>query len=269
MLLHRWRLLFLLLLGIAASAVADDKLDDSSSTTPTGSLVICGGGSLPESVVTRFVELAGGAEGSLVVIPTASGKVRASDYDATVRRWTERGMGAVSVLHAGDRTEADSSKFVQPLTTATAVWFGGGQQSRLAEIYLETAAEREIVELLGRGGVIGGTSAGAAIQSRVMIQSGNPVPTITTGLDLLPRAIIDQHFLHRNRFNRLLTAVRKHPDRVGVGIDEGTAVIFQRGVCRVLGESYVTVVGTTDGAPPISVQTFRAGQSFRLDSGKK
>jgi cyanophycinase len=229
-----------------------------------GSLVICGGGSLPNRVLVRFVELAGGDEGRLVVIPTAGSDEEAVDETEIIRRWTELGLGSVWVLHTRDRKEADSATFVEPLGKATGVWFQGGQQSRLADSYVGTATERAIVELFRRGGVVGGTSAGAAIQSRIMIQSGNPIPKIATGLDLLPGAIIDQHFLHRNRFNRLLLAVRKHPECIGVGIDETTAVAFQRGECCVLGGSYVTVVTAKGGPASLSVHTFRSGQSFRL-----
>ncbi len=217
-------------------------------------------------MLSRFVDLAGGPQAKLVVIPTAASEASIANRQALVRRWTERGIRTVSVLHTRDRKEADSAEFIQPLSKATAVWFGGGQQSRLAKAYLGTATERAIVALFRRGGVIGGTSAGAAIQSRVMIESGNPVPKVTTGLDLLPGAVIDQHFLRRNRINRLLTAIRQHPDRIGVGIDEATALVFQRGRCQVLGDSYLTVIVAPQNEKPLSMQTFRAGQSFRLDA---
>ena len=232
--------------------------------TAEGSLVICGGGSLPSRVLARFVELAGGGDGRLVVIPTAGSDEGAVAETEIIRRWTELGLGSVSVLHTRDREEADSPTFVEPFSKATAVWFRGGQQSRLADSYVGTATERAIVELFRRGGVVGGTSAGAAIQSCVMIQSGNPIPKIATGLDLLPGAIIDQHFLRRNRFNRLLQAVREHPECMGVGIDETTAVVFRRGECCVLGGSYVTIVTAKEGPKSLSVHTFRSGQSFRL-----
>ena len=234
----------------------------------TGALMICGGGTLPATVTSRFVELAGGQSGRLVVIPTASSNVEDIHLKEHTRRWTELGVGTVAILHTRDRAEADDGTFVAPLKQATAIWFVGGQQSRLAAAYVGTATERAILELFRRGGTIGGTSAGAAIQSRVMIQSGNPVPQITMGLDLLSGAIIDQHFLQRNRFNRLLFAVRKHPQRTGVGISEGTAVLFQKGVCHVLGDSYVTTV-TAHGSPaPLSINTFRPGQSFSVNTSR-
>jgi cyanophycinase len=255
-----------LLLFSMANSWADgpDREKDAAANGPLGSLVICGGGSLPEAVLERFVELAGGDHGRLVVIPTASSKVGASDQAEMVNRWAELGIGNVSILHARDRTEADSSTFTEPIDQATAVWFGGGQQSRLADRYVGTATEQAVLELFRRGGVVGGTSAGAAIQSRVMIQSGNPIPVISTGIDLLDGAIVDQHFLKRNRFNRLLHAVRSHPDRTGVGIAESTAVIHQRGECAVLGDSFVAVISAKEVPASVSVETFRSGQSFSL-----
>lgn len=254
-------LLTLSMLFTAEVSTAQRELDPPEQS---GSLVICGGGELPEDVLNRFVELASGEKGKLVVIPTAGTDEGIADQSAMIKLWTKRGIGSVTVLHSRDQTIADSAEFVKSLEDATAVWFGGGQQSRLADAYLGTATEKAILEVFHRGGVIGGTSAGAAIQSRVMIQSGNPVPKITTGFDLLPGAIIDQHFLYRNRFTRLQTAVREHPGRIGVGIDEETAVVFHEGQCHVLGDSYVTLIAAAEGPVSFSVRTIRSGQSFEL-----
>ena len=238
--------------------------ETAKTTSPKGSLVVCGGGKLPDVVMRRFVELAGGDRGRLVVIPTAGSDDGMPAEKEVEERWKERGIGSVSVLHTRSNAEADALQFVEPLNNATAVWISGGQQSRLAKSYVGTETERALVELFHRGGVVGGSSAGAAIQSRVMIQSGNPEPKVTTGFDLLPSAIVDQHFLRRNRFNRLITAVTDHPDCTGVGIDESTAVVFRQGICSVLGDSYVTVVAMGETPKLISVNTFRSGQQFRL-----
>src|SRR5690606_9814305 len=108
--------------------------------------------------------------------------------------WLERGIGAVEILHTRDRAVADTPEFTEPLRRATAVWLSGGAQSRLAEAYGGTAVEREILAVLARGGAVGGTSAGAAIQSPTMIAGGNPVPEIAQGFALLPGTIVDQHF---------------------------------------------------------------------------
>ena len=208
-----------------------------------GSLVIAGGGRLPPEIRETFVGLAGGGDARLVIVPTASG--RADDPDAAdgvLDPWRELGPASLAILHTRDRDEADSEAFLRPLRQATGVWFGGGQQSRIADAYLGTGVERELHELLRRGGVIGGSSAGAAIQSRTMIAGGHPEPTLATGFDLLPGAIIDQHFLARKRLPRLQRAVARHPDRFGIGIDESTAVVVRGRDLRVIGKSSATLV---------------------------
>lgn len=208
----------------------------------SGKLVICGGGELPDSVLDKFVELAGGESARLVVIPTASEKAEDGPPDDFVRSWREAGIKDVQVLHTRSKDEANSSVFVEPLKQATAIWLVGGQQSRIAEAYVGTAVEREVSALLERGGVIGGTSAGAAIQSRLMIARGNPMPEVATGFDLLPGCVIDQHFSKRNRKPRLLKVLAEHAGYLGCGVDEQTALIVDGRRLSVLGENSVTLL---------------------------
>jgi len=190
----------------------------------SGALVICGGETLPAEIYERFIELAGGQEKArLVVITTASDRAGRPAQQEFADSWKARKISQVTLLHASSRKEANMPKFVEPLRGATAVWFEGGQQGRVADAYLDTAVERELYAVLKRGGVIGGTSAGAALQSRVMIRDGYPVAKVSRGFDFLPGAIVDQHFLKRNRLKRLLGVLKEHPDLVGYGIDEGTA----------------------------------------------
>jgi cyanophycinase len=171
----------------------------------------------------------------------------------------------VSVLHTRDRDEANSPSFVQPLKQATAVWLTGGQQARLEEAYVGTAVEKELLRLLERGGVIGGTSAGAAIMSKVMIRRGDPIPEIGRGFDLARSAIIDQHALRRSRINRLMEAVRRHPDRIGLGVDEDTAIIVQDKQVEVVGDSYAVAVAADKNSGRIAVHTFASGSRFSMD----
>ena len=234
-----------------------------------GSLVIVGGGSLPESVRTRFVELAGGKEAKLVVIPTASATAEATLADAEKKEkllasWKTAGAGGVQALHTRSKDEANSDKFLEPLKAATGVWFGGGDQTKIAETYLGTAVEREIAALLARGGVVGGTSAGAAVQSKIMIAGGQAEPRMGTGLDLLPGAIIDQHFLARKRHDRLVAAVTKHPDCVGLGIDEGTALVVRGRQLQVLGDSTVTIVLAPSSGRPLHEFELKSGERHDL-----
>jgi cyanophycinase len=234
-----------------------------------GSLVICGGGELPDDVRDRFVELAGGRDARIVVIPTASATAEQTVADpARLERllapWKSRQPDDVQVLHTRSRETANDESFLVPLKGATAVWFGGGDQSKIAEAYLGTAVEQEIAALLARGGVVGGTSAGAAIQSKIMIAGGREEPRLATGLDLLPGAIIDQHFLARNRRERLVAAVGRHPECVGLGIDEGTALVVRGRRLEVLGKSSVTVVLAASSGRPLREFQLKAGDEHDL-----
>lgn len=228
-----------------------------------GTLVVVGGGKIPDTIVSRFVKTAGGDAARLVVIPTASSDNVIPTAEATAELWQSRGISHTVLLHTRDRAQSDDDAFVKPLRDATAVWISGGLQSRLAAAYGGTRVQTELQSLLKRGGVIGGTSAGAAIQSGVMIESGNPVPKISRGLDLIPNTIIDQHFLRRNRVNRLIEAVSRHSNQIGIGIDEATAVIIQGNRAQVVGESYVTIV-TQPEDRPLAMQTLRDGDEFEL-----
>lgn len=215
-----------------------------------GTLVLCGGGALPESVREEFVKRAGESAARLVIIPTASepGEEEA-DAAQVAAIWKRHGIGTITTLHTRQRDEANDETFVAPLQSATAVWISGGRQSQIAAAFSGTRVERELRALLARGGVVGGTSAGAACLSRVMIVRGRIHET--PGLGLLPGAIVDQHFLARDRQTRLLAALKAHPDLVGFGIDEGTALVVRGRSLECIGESTVSIcLGETDRSGP-------------------
>ncbi len=231
-----------------------------------GSLVICGGGPLPEPIVGEFLRLAGGPAARLVVIPTAAASVEEGDVAEVLKTWTTRGVTSVKLLHTRSREMADSPSFVAPLGEATAVWIGGGDQKRLADAYVGTSVERALGALLRRGGVIGGTSAGAAIMTRVMIAEGNPRARVTQGLDLLPGAVVDQHFLRRNRPNRLVGVLADHPGRFGLGVDEETAVVVRGRSITVLGNSYAVACLSASRNRPFRIDVLRPGDKADLVS---
>ena len=247
---------------LAAFLGAASGLEEVPPIDPAGirgTLVIAGGGELPEGVLRLIVREAGGRRARIVVIPTAAESADADAADPAKAEqylavWRSLNAADVKLLHTRSRETADSEAFVAPLKEATGIWFGGGQQSRLAEVYLGTAVEREIAAVLARGGVVGGTSAGAAIQSRLMIAGGNPVPQIASGFDLLPGTIIDQHFLARSRQPRLIAAVNHNPALIGIGIDEGTALVVSGRRMEVVGRSQVVVelAASRDGKIPRS-----------------
>ncbi len=223
-------------------AAADPKPIIGVVRPSGGALVICGGGGVPDSVRQRFAELAGGPKAKIVVIPTAS--IYADDTSRTLPSldpWKKYQPASLQLLHTRKRDMADDPEFAKPLAEATAVWFGGGRQNLVSEAYIGTEVERQLMALLDRGGVIGGSSAGAAIMTRVMISDGKAKAVMGTGFDFLQGAVVDQHFLKRNRVGRLLGVLEDHPDLIGFGIDERTALVVnvRDSKLRVIGDSYV------------------------------
>lgn len=211
-----------------------------------GTLMIVGGGRLDDALLERFLELAGGRDAPIVVIPTAGG---ATEYDQDWRGLSPfRAVGAsrLTVLHTTDRTMADSDAFVAPLRAARGVWFSGGRQWRLADAYLHTRVQDELEALLERGGVIGGTSAGATIQGSYLVRGDTGGNTVmmgdhVEGMGFLENAAIDQHVLRRNRQFDLIPVIEAHPELLGIGIDENTAIVVQGDSFRVIGSSYVLI----------------------------
>lgn len=209
---------------------------------PKGSLVIVGGGGMPDSVREKFIELAGGkVKAKIVVIPTASEDADAGPaaLDEFLEPWRKHGAAAPTLVHTRSRDQADDPAFSRPIDEATGVWFSGGDQSRITAAYLGTKVEQAFRRVLERGGVIGGTSAGAAVMSKVMITGGGEKATVGTGLGYLPGAVCDQHALARSRVNRLLGVLDDHPGLTGIAVDEGTALVVRPEGWQVLGRSYV------------------------------
>ncbi len=232
-----------------------------------GSLVISGGGRLPDEVRDRFLELAGGQGARIVLIPTArSLAYDDADPEQDLEPWSSRGVASVRLLHTRSRATANDPSFAEPLADATGVWIGGGSQTRLSEAYADTEVERQLKALLDRGGVIGGSSAGAAIMTRVMIASGRTDPVEGRGFDFLPGAVVDQHFLKRNRIKRLTKLLERHPDLIGFGIDEETALVVgvrdQR--ISVVGDSYVVACLPASKDRPARYQVLKEGDQTDL-----
>ncbi len=210
-----------------------------SAKVESGTVLVHGGGPIHATTMQQFASLCG-KDGPMILIPTAAEAAESERYRERVRQpWLRSGLREVVVLHARDRDEAYGDAFSEPLRTASCAWFGGGKQGRLEDRYVGTPVEKELHALLSRGGAIGGSSAGSAIMSRVMIHHGNPDPVEGTGFGVLPGIIIDQHFLAREREPRLITMLERHPDLIGFGIDEETALLVQGDRWRVIGDSVV------------------------------
>lgn len=245
------------LAAVAKQAIAAGK-------AITGRLVICGGGRLPEQLPRRFIEFAGGEAAQIVVVTTASVYADTDKMEPKLAFWRRQKLASLTILHTRSRATADEAAFAKPLTEATGVWFVGGNQSWLTETYLGTATERELRGVLTRGGVVGGTSAGAAIMSPVMIRRDKPELETCLGFGFLPGTVVDQHFLKRNRQGRLMKVLDAHRDLVGLGIDEGTALVVEGNHLSVVGESEVVVCSPASTDRPAEVHSLAAGAEADL-----
>jgi cyanophycinase len=211
-----------------------------------GALVLVGGAMRDPTILERFIELAGGQDAPIVVIPTAGGAERYNRDYPGLRRFREAGATDLTVLHTTDRGEADSAAFVEPLRRARGVWFSGGRQWRLADAYLDTRVHRELDAVLERGGVIGGSSAGATILGSYLVRGDTATNTImmgdhVEGFGYLRETAIDQHLLRRNRQFDLIEVVEANPSLLGLGRDEDTAIVVEGDEFEVIGQSYVAI----------------------------
>lgn len=223
---------------------------------PLGSLIIVGGGDTPTSVQERFVSLAGGAgKARIAIFPMASLK---SDEEAREVVADFQKLGAEAQVVSIGQAEANSEPAAKHLEQFTGYWFCGGDQSRLASLLVGTKALETIDRRYHDGAVIGGTSAGASVMTTLMltgrwrkakspeeeeaINIARGMKEVVSGFGIFKGAIVDQHFMHRARYNRLISAVLDHPELVGVGIDEETALLVRPdGVWEVLGNYYVKI----------------------------
>lgn len=213
-----------------------------------GALVIVGGGRLEPSVVQRFIDLAGGPQARIVIIPTAGG---APNYDigdesSMFKPFQTQGATNLKMLHTYDRKVADSEEFAKAIREAQGVWFSGGRQWRLADAYLGTKTEAALWDLLQRGGAIGGTSAGATIQGSYLARGDTKNNTTMmgdheVGFGFVKNIAIDQHLLARNRQFDLIEVIKAKPELLGVGLDEGAAIMVQGDRFEVIGRSYVAI----------------------------
>jgi cyanophycinase len=223
---------------------------------PNGALVIAGGGSLEGTgIIETFIELAGGQTARYVIVPTAGGNrnqdgtLRSYSEEDVVAPWLKRGLKHVKMLHTHDPKIAQTETFARTLRDADAVWFNGGRQWNIVDSYLNTRTYKEFHEVLARGGVVGGTSAGATIQGEYLVRgdtSGANIMMTSEGnhqdaFRFLRRTAIDQHINTRNRWDDLIPVIQKFPHLLGIGLSEGTAIVVRRDTFEVIGTWKVAV----------------------------
>jgi cyanophycinase len=257
-----------LVLCVACAAPAR-TVPNPGINTVAGTLVIAGGGPLGGEVMDRFITLAGGAAARIVIIPGAGTDDSFADDWPGYGVFRAAGIDSVSVLHTRDPAIADTEEFTAPLRSATGIWIPGGRQWRLVDAYLGTRTVRELHAALARGAVIGGTSAGASIQAGYMVRGaveGNTVmmaPGYEAGFGLLPGTAIDQHLLARGREDDMLQVLERHPALLGIGIDEGTALVVQGDRAEVIGRGAVAFYNAAD-AGGLPYYFLRRGSVFDL-----
>jgi len=266
------------------------------ASSPRGTLQIVGGGPQPPELVQHFVNLAGGAGHARILVFAQASEDGATSGEEKAADFRKLGADARNVWIS--REEANADYIVHLLDSATGVWFGGGDQVRLARVLRGTRVDSAIHARFERGAVVGGTSAGAAVLSAVMItgderrpggvrpDTTNPFITIErgdvvtdTGFAFITTAIVDQHFLRRRRHNRLMALVIEHEPHLGVGIDESTALIVHPdGRWTVEGASAAVVydarsaavtpgVAAVLGATGVRMHVLPAGSRFDPQTG--
>jgi len=239
-------------LVVTALALATATVAVAADIGPTnGSLVVAGGGVKDPAIYERFVSLAGGPEAPIVVIPTAGSGESYGDFWPGLQRLRKAGAVNLKVLHTRDPQEANREDFVAPLLQARGVWFSGGRQWRLVDAYFGTRTQTEIRNVLERGGVVGGSSAGATIQGSYLVRGDSSTNTVmmgdhTEGFGFLANVGIDQHLLRRNRHFDLVEVLEAHPELLGIGLDEDTAIVVRGDTFEVMGSGYVAIYDSTN-----------------------
>ena len=248
--------LVVVVLALTASWPLAQTSDTSEYGPPKGTLVIVGGGNLTGSGINeKFIELAGGKDKNFVIVPTAGGNRNADGSlivykeDEIIAPWLKLGLTHVRMLHTADPKVADTEEFAKVLRDANGVWFNGGRQWNIVDSYANTLTYREFHKVLDRGGVIGGSSAGATIQGDYLVRgdtSGPNVmmtaePTHQKAFQFLRKVAIDQHINTRNRWDDLIPVIKKYPDLLGIGLSEATAIIVKGDRFEVVGAWKVAV----------------------------
>lgn len=267
----------LLALAIASRLVASRPALAQSAPAPRlgpprGTVMVVGGGTIGPELLAKFIELAGGPDALILDVPTAGGdSVYPADWRGT-RALKQAGARNVVVLHTIDRKVADSEAFARVLARAGGVWFEGGRQWHLVDSYAGTRTERAFHEVLARGGVVGGSSAGASILSSYLLRgarAGNSVmmaPGYEAGFGFLRGVAIDQHVVARERLRDLADSlIPRRPDLLGISEDEGTAWVVRGDTAEIMGRNKAFVYGGRDANDPgVPFLTLRPGDRYDL-----
>jgi cyanophycinase len=271
------------------SCDAPEKQEQKQEQESKGKLFIIGGGSRPSAMIDRIISESGiDKTGYGIILPMSSSEPDTSAYYAK-KQFLIKNIANVHALHF-IKGEKFSSDKIDSLKNASMIYISGGDQNRFMEVVQNTEIEKAIHKAYNSGSLIAGTSAGAAVMSKMMItgtELKNPEYSSTfrnlqsenieikSGLGLIDNVIIDQHFVKRSRYNRLLSAVIEHPETTGIGIDESTAILVQGNNAEIVGEYQVIVFKNPKksknlyqdklGAHGITLDIYLAGETFTLN----
>lgn len=235
-------------------------------------LVVIGGGSRPPESLARFVEWAGGKEKARVLIVTWASGVPQESFDALREDFAKFSVAAFEHAPFAPLDGEKRAKFIEQLKSSTAVFFSGGDQNRVMEVLKDEELYRLLHEKYEGGAVFGGTSAGAALMSTPMMTGENDLTVIDgakvgtrQGLGLVPNVIFDQHFIKRQRENRLFGLVLQNPQTLGIGIDEDTAILIKDNrLAEIIGASYVMTVDGSNKKATFMINLLKTGEMFDL-----
>ena len=257
-----------LTLAVTASEAASQACERPCVGPKRGAIIAAGGGLLDTAIYQRFVKLAGGVDAKIVLIPTAGARYGSHDGWTAIEELRKAGVEQLEVLHTRSRSVADLAAFAAPLKEATGVWFSGGRQFRLVDVYLDTETHRELQAVLDRGGVVGGNSAGASALASYLVRGSEDsqvvmAPDKDVGFGFLRNVAIDQHLLIRGRENNLIDVLKQYPHLLGVGLSEGSAILVTRDLAEVLGNR-VAVYDVTDPLSLIPLRWLDRGDVYDL-----
>ena len=206
-----------------------------------GTLVIVGGGGQPDNLHKKFVEYAGGEGKAVIAIFATAAPDPLPKREGLALAFKKAGAKKATVLYGQTQAEVESKEFLDTLKEATGLWFDGGRQWRFVDCYENTKALPLMFDVLQRGGVIGGTSAGATIQGEYLARGGVfhnfdiRYEGYERGLGFLKGVAIDQHFTQRKRQSEMTQLMKVYPQYLGIGLDEATAIVVKGSVADVIG----------------------------------
>ena len=261
----------------------------ANAQKPKGKLFIIGGGNRSDQLMQHVVDLAQFKKTDYIVVLPMSSEEPDSAYIYFRDQFQKLVPNPIVMLNF-DKTTVQNPKLNDSLQKAKLIFISGGDQTRFMNVVANTPVYNSIHKAFQNGSIIAGTSAGAAVMSEKMITGNQKLEKeysgtfdnirfdnleTTPGLGLVTTAIIDQHFLRRSRYNRLISAMVEFPHLTGIGIDESTAIIVDDNTISVVGESEVIVMKNPKGIQKLKqnklismekmeMSIYVAGQQFKL-----